>query len=373
MNQKKHILIVDDEADIRDLLRDIVETLGHDAEVAASGFEALAKLRLDIDLILLDVVMPGMDGYEVARRIRTDTDHRDIPIIMVTALTSRAERLRAVEAGVNDFIEKPADLVEVRVRMASLLNMKEAHDALKRYQRDLEDIVEKRTAALRTALEDMAKAQERAHAAHLDTIKRLALAAEYRDMGTGSHIQRVSDYAALLARSLNLPPGEVELIRLASPLHDVGKIGIPDHILRKRGVLTDEERELMEQHTLIGAHLLQGTTAEVLRVAEVVARTHHERWDGSGYPNKLAGEQIPLWGRICAVADVFDALTTDRPYRKALSNSAAFEILRSGRGKHFAPDLVDLFLEQAEELTQIQRRYKNSGDKSNPLPAFQGA
>ena len=358
MAQPKTILIVDDEAEIRELLNEIVESLGHKAELARDGFEAMAKLRLGIDLALLDLTMPGMDGYEIARQIRHDRNTGDIPIIMITALTSREDRLRALEAGANDFIAKPADVVEVRTRITSLLNLKQAHDSLKLHKKELEAAVAKQTEALRQAVADMASAQRGVYQAYLETLHRLALAAEYKDENTGAHIQRVGRYSGLLAQHLHLPPGEVELVKLAAPLHDVGKIGIPEAILLKPGALTPEERKAMEQHPLIGERLLRGSSAEVLHAAEIVALSHHERWDGNGYPHKLKGERIPLYGRICTIADVFDALTTERPYKKAFPNDKAFELLAAGGGTQFDPSMVELFLARKDEVLHIQEHFR---------------
>jgi putative two-component system response regulator len=358
MTRPSTILIVDDEGDIRELLKDIVESLGHRPELARDGFEALAKLKLGIDLALLDLTMPGMDGFEIARRIRQNDDAGSIPIIMITALTGREDRLRALEAGANDFIAKPADVVEVRARVTSLLKLKHAHDSLKHHKQELEAAVARQTETLRQAVADMANAQRGAYEAYLETLHRLALAAEYKDETTGAHIQRVGSYSGLLALHLHLPPGEVELVRLASPLHDVGKIGIPETILLKPGALTPEERTVMEQHPLIGERLLNNSSAAVLRAAEVVALSHHERWDGNGYPHRLKGELIPLYGRICTIADVFDALTTERPYKKAFSNEKAFELLQAGGGAQFDPSLVELFLAHREEVLQIQAQYR---------------
>lgn len=358
MAQSNTILIVDDDAGIRALLKEVVESLGHRTELACDGFEAIAKLKLGIDLVLLDLTMPGMDGYEIARRIRHDPAAEHIPIIIVTALTSREDRLRALEAGANDFIAKPADLVEVRARITSLLNLKHAHDSLKLHKKELEAAVAKQTETLRQAVADMANAQRGAYHAYLETLHRLALAAEYKDETTGAHIQRVGSYSGLLAQRMHLPPGEVELVRLASPLHDVGKIGIPETILLKPGALTPEERKAMEQHPLIGERLLHGSSAEVLRAAEIVALSHHERWDGNGYPHRLQGQHIPLYGRICTIADVFDALTTERSYKKAFSNDKSFELLAAGSGVQFDPSLVELFLDHREEVLHIQAQYR---------------
>ncbi|HXG30439.1 MAG TPA: HD domain-containing phosphohydrolase [Thermodesulfobacteriota bacterium] len=354
----KRILIVDDEEPNRELLKSILDSLGHDSETAADGFEALAKYKLDIDLVLLDVNMPGMDGFTVVRRIREDPDCSSVPILMVTALTSKNDRLRAVEAGANDFITKPIDVTELKVRMASLLRMKEAQDAIKRHQEELERTVEKRTAYLRQSLDNLAKAHRATYEAHLDTIRCLAVAAEYKDENTGTHINRMSHYTALLAQGLNLPPNEVELILHASKMHDVGKIGIPDSILLKPGKLTEEEMEIMKQHTIIGARILEGSLSEILQAGKVMALSHHEKWDGSGYPKGLSGKDIPLWGRICAVADVFDAITSDRPYHKAMPNEKAYEILREERGRHFDPGIIDVFFDRIEEVLKIQERYR---------------
>lgn len=357
MNRPKRILIVDDEEPNRELLAAMLESLGHESEVARNGFEAIEKLTPDIDLVLLDAMMPGIDGFDVVRSIRGRPGVEDIPVIMVTALTSKEDRLRAVEAGANDFISKPIDKTEIRVRTASMLKMKEAQDAIKRHQAVLEETVEKRTAALRQALAELDKAQQKTYAAHLDTIQRLAVAAEFKDKDTASHIQRMSYYCSLLAQKINLPPGEVEIIHRASPMHDVGKIGIPDNIILKPGKLTGEEWEIMKQHTSIGARILNGSSSDLLQAGEIIALSHHERWDGGGYPNALAGKNIPLWGRICTVADVFDALTSERPYKKAFTNEKALEILKEERGKHFDPELIDIFIENFNDVITIQKKY----------------
>lgn len=356
--KSKRILIVDDDRQNCDLLEAMLKMFGHESEIAMDGFEALGKLSLDIDLVLLDVMMPGMDGFEVAQQIRSNPQYCDLPIIIATALDSKADRLRAVEAGANDFISKPIDKIELRARTTSLLKMKEHQDALKHYQNELEDKVEKRTSELRQSLLDKVHAHREIYQAYLDTIHRLALAAEYKDEDTADHIKRMSSYCTLLAQRLNLPPGEVELICYASPMHDVGKIGIPDHILLKAGRLNPEEWVVMKQHTVIGGYILQNSGSKLLQAGEVIALSHHEKWDGSGYPKGLAGENIPLWGRICAVADVFDALTSKRPYKEAFSNEKSLEIMKEKRGTHFDPKLVDLFMGNLSEVFAIQEKYK---------------
>jgi putative two-component system response regulator len=353
MKKRQRILVVDDEAANRDLLEVLLTGLGHEVEPAADGFQALAKLGPDFDLVLLDVMMPGMDGFEVTRRIRGGSACPDIPICMVTALTGQEERLRAVEVGANDFIAKPIDRTELRVRTASLLRAKEAQDALKRYQAELEATVTRRTEALRRSLQETVEAQ-------LETIERLALAAEYKDEGTALHLKRMSRYSHLLARKLGLPPQECEMILHASPMHDVGKIGIPDAILLKSGKLEPAEWETMKRHTIMGACILAGSSSSLLQAGEIVARSHHEKWDGSGYPYGLAGEAIPLWGRITAVADVFDALTSRRPYKEAFSHEKAVRIMREERGTHFDPNLLDLFLDNFADVLAIHEHYQDS-------------
>ncbi len=362
MEKKHRILIVDDEVLNRSVFKEMVESLGHVAEVAEDGVGALAMMKLDIDLVLMDVNMPGIDGFETVRRIRKDPEVGDLPIIMVTALAGKEDRLRAVEAGANDFIAKPVDLTELQVRTASLLKIKEHQDDIKRYQSELEALVEKRTVALRRTLDEMAEAQRRTHEAYLDTIHRLAVAAEYKDMYTAAHINRVSYYCSMLGRALHLPPGETETILHASPMHDVGKLGIPEGILLKPGKLDPDEWKIMKKHTTIGAHILGGSTSELLQAGEIIALSHHEWWDGSGYPQGLVGEDIPIMGRICAVADVFDAMTTERPYKDAMSNEQAFEILGEKRGAHLDPQIVDLFLESLDDVAAIQEIYRDKNE-----------
>ncbi|NUQ00200.1 MAG: HD domain-containing protein [Armatimonadetes bacterium] len=215
--------------------------------------------------------------------------------------------------------------------------------------------------------DDVREREEGLHQAKLDTLDRLALAAEYKDQDTAAHIHRMSHYAAVLARRAGLPEDEVELLLLASPMHDVGKIGIPDRVLLKPGALTDDEWGVMKQHTTMGSRILEGSSSELLRAAEVIARSHHERWDGQGYPLGLAAESIPLWGRICAIADVFDALTSERPYKPAFSVERAVELLREGRGTHFDPVLLDLFLSDLDEILEIRDRFADLPQHHGPV------
>jgi putative two-component system response regulator len=356
VSDARRILVVDDVEQNVALLGGLVRSLGYEVETARDGLEALAKMALGIDLVLLDVMMPGLDGYEVARRVRADPRTKDLPIILVTVLDSREDRVRAIQAGASDFIAKPVDKCELLVRIASQLKLKEAQDALKRSQAELEERVALRTAALRVSCEEAAEANRRTSGAHVDTIRRLVLAAELRDPHTARHILRISHYSAVLAKALRMPPGDAEVLGHAVTMHDVGKIGIPDAILFKRGPLTREERSIMESHTLIGSRILSNSPSELMQLGEVVALSHHERWDGSGYPRGLRGDQIPLSGRICAVADVFDAMTTRRPYRAAIAVEEVLAEMKRGRGLYFDPALLDLFFDNLAEVYEVRER-----------------
>ncbi len=356
MSGKEHtefdakVLVVDDDPGTRELLETWIDECGWEPHVAEDGFEALAKAKLDYDIVLLDVNLPGMDGYEIAKRFKED--YPDTPIIMVTGQDSREDRLRAVEAGAEDFIGKPVDMTELRVRIRSQLEKKQAFDQLKEHEAELEDKVEERTSALRDTLEELAESKRAIQDAYVEAINRLARAAEFKDAGTGSHIERVGGCVQVLAQNVGLPPGKVEVLQYASRMHDVGKVGIPDAILLKPDELQGDEWEKMKTHTTLGRRILSGSSSEILQAGEVVAEFHHERWDGTGYPRGMEGESIPIEGRICALADVFDALVSDRPYREAYSIDKALHIMKKGRGSHFDPELFDLFESHLEEIIE---------------------
>jgi putative two-component system response regulator len=350
MTRPRRILVADDVAANRELLAAILGGLGCDIETAADGREVLARLSPETDLLLLDLLMPGMDGLGVMRHLRADPRWRDLPVIMVTARESREDRLRAVESGVNDFIAKPVDRAEVLVRVKAQLRMKEGQDEVKRSRSALEETVASRTSELRHALAEMQAAEAKTREAHVDTIRRLVLAAELKDRDTCDHIVRISRTSAALGRALGLPAAEVETGSQAATMHDVGKIGIPDAILGKRGPLDAGERRIMQTHTVIGARILAGSPSELMQAGERIAISHHEKWDGSGYPHGLAGDSIPLWGRICAVVDVFDALTSRRPYRQPLSDAAALDVMRPDSGRHFDAHLFEVFAAHLDEI-----------------------
>jgi putative two-component system response regulator len=356
MDEKARILVVDDEDRNLRLMEAMLIPLGYEIMLARNGQEALAKLQTNqVDLILLDLMMPLMDGFEVARILKAGDETRIIPIVIVTALHEVQDRVRALEAGADDFLTKPVDKTELRVRVSSLLKVKAYNDHMRNYQRELEEEVARRTQELKQAF-------EKVKTSSLETIYRLTRAAEYKDEDTGAHIQRMSNYSAIIARTMGLSEKTAEFILYAAPMHDIGKIGTPDRILLKPGKLDPEEWTIMKQHTINGGRILEGSEAGFIRLGEIVALTHHEKWDGSGYPQGLKGKKIPLVGRIVAIADVFDALTSKRPYKEAFPLDKSFDIIEEGRGSHFDPEVVEAFLASTEKVLAIKEQYRDEQD-----------
>lgn len=339
---KARILVIDDQEANVFLLQDILRQAGYDS------VHGLTDPRLtvdayrdhDPDLILLDLHMPSLDGFDVMRMLRPLIPETDfLPILILTGDTTSDVRRRALGEGATDFLTKPFDLVEVVLRIRNLLRTRALHLAQRRQNEELERGVRERTLELERA--------------SYDTVERLALFAEYRDDLTHRHTRRVGTVSALLARALDLDENWIELLSLAAPLHDLGKIAIPDRILLKPGPLTEDEFEEMKRHTEIGARILAGGASALIRLGAEIARTHHERWDGRGYVG-LKGEEIPISGRIVTVADVFDALTHERPYKTAWSCERALAHIRSERGAMFEPRIVDAFVElcRARDLVE---------------------
>jgi len=343
------ILVVDDEERDLRLMEAMLTPLGYQVILAHDGKEALEKVREILpDVILLDIRMPGMGGYEVAKRLKDNEETKTIPIVMVTVLGKLEDRVKALEVGADDFLSKPVERTELRARVQSLLKVKAYYDHMRDYQKELKAEVERRTEQLKQT--------------SVDTIYRLSRAAEYKDENTGLHIQRMSHYASAVARKMGLDDRTVENIAYATPLHDVGKIGIPDRILLKQGKLGPDEWEIMKRHTIIGARILEGSDTGFIKLAEVIALTHHEKWNGSGYPKGLKASEILLAGRITAIADVFDALTCKRPYREPFPLEKSFGIIKEGRGRHFDPDVVDSFLAAEDEILSIKEKHKDEGE-----------
>jgi len=326
------ILAVDDEASNLQLLRQILQD-HYRLRFAKDGPRALELAREELpDLILLDVMMPGMSGYEVCAALKADPALAAVPVIFVTALNDTADELEGFEAGAVDYITKPVSPPIVRARVRTHLSL--------------------------VRMEEL-------RASRLEIVQRLGLAAEYKDNETGLHVIRMSHFARILGLAAGMTEAEADDLLHAAPMHDVGKIGIPDRVLLKPGPLDADEWQIMQGHALIGAEIIGQHDHGVLALARNIALTHHEKWDGSGYPNGLAGAAIPLEGRICAIADVFDALTSVRPYKKAWTEEEALDFLVKQKGRHFDPVLVDLFLEQMPAIRAIRTRWA----EQEPVPA----
>jgi len=326
------ILVVDDTLENIDVISGILKQ-DYQVRFATSGAMALQVVqKVRPDLILLDVMMPQMDGYQVCQALKANPSWRWIPVIFVTALSDDVDEAYGFEVGAVDYITKPVSPLIVKSRVRTHLTLADV-------QRDLAAMVRERTAEL----------SETQH----EIIRILGRAAEFKDNETGMHVLRMAKICYLIGQSYGLDPRELHLLEAAAPMHDVGKIGIPDYILGKPGRLDVEERVIIEQHPQIGANIIGPQKSELLQMATVIADQHHEKWDGSGYPLGLRGEEIHLFSRIVAVADVFDALTSKRPYKEAWKFEDAVEQIAKERGKHFDPEVVDKFVSVLPQIRCI--------------------
>jgi response regulator RpfG family c-di-GMP phosphodiesterase len=297
------------------------------------------------DLVIVDYMMPAPDGLEFIRRLREVHQISEVPVLMVTADHEKQVRYSALESGATDFLTKPIDRIEFQSRVRNMLSLRRAHI-----------VVAKRAAIL---AEEVAKATEVIYAREQETIVRLSRAAEFRDPETGAHILRMAHYAQLIASTLGMPQDFQRMLLSAAPMHDVGKLGTPDYILLKPGRLSSDEYEVMKNHTRIGHEILKGSSSPALQMAATIALTHHEKFDGSGYPEGLAKDSIPIEGRIVAVADVFDALTSVRPYKEAWDLPRAVAFIEEGCGAHFDPLCVRAFLQDWDAVLAVRERFKD--------------
>jgi putative two-component system response regulator len=339
------IFVIDDEPVNLKLVERVLGNEGYQAvQSIQNPLEVCSRYQAQRpDLILLDINMPHMNGFQVLEKLKTEINNELPPIIFLTAELAADHRARAFEQGVLDFISKPFNRQELVARVRNLLALELAHQELTERKNNLEVMVDRRTEALRRS--------------QLQVVQVLGKAAEFRDNETGGHILRMSHICALLARELGHPEDFVQHLLHASPMHDVGKIAIPDHILLKPGKFEPDEWEIMKTHTTIGREILKGSDSAILNLACEIAISHHEKWDGSGYPQGMAGEQIPMSCRIVAVSDVFDALLSERPYKKPWSLEAAIAHMNAEAGRHFDPAVIAAFNKVLPAIIQIRNTY----------------
>lgn len=346
LKSKPRVLVADDDKFMLAIYADLLKDAGYDYLLVNNGLEAIEKAsKYRPDIIITDVLMPGMDGFEVTKRLKADPLTLHVPVIIVTSLSDRASKVKGLESGADELLNKPVDEAEFNIRIKNLLKVKKFEDYLFEHGATLEREVESKTLQLE-------KAFEKIKYGYTETVYRLTLAAEYRDKETGGHIKRISLYSQLLARYLGLPESQVEAIFFASPMHDVGKIGIPDAVLLKQGRLTPAEMDIMKTHTTIGAKILRDSDSDILKAAQEVALTHHELWDGRGYPQGLKGEDIPITGRIVHIVDVYDALRSKRPYKAAIDHATACGMIAEEKDRH-DPVIYKAFLNCADEFRRL--------------------
>lgn len=346
-SKKPLILVADDNIFFREVFQNLLTNMGYESVTAEDGAEAVEKaFELEPDLIITDVVMPKLNGFEVTEKLKDDPRTMYTPIIIVTTLKDTDSKIKGISAGADDFLNKPVDETELCLRVRNLLKVRKYEKYLIEHGKAIEGEIRTKTLALEEAYEQIKMG-------YMDTVTRLTLAAEYRDKETGAHIKRISLYSRLLAQKAGLSEAEVEAIYRASPMHDVGKIGIPDNVLLKKGRFTDDEFTVMKTHCDIGANILHNPGPIVLKTAMNIALSHHERWDGSGYPCALSKTDIPVSGRIVHIVDMYDALRSRRPYKPAFDEKKTLHIMEHNESHGFDPELYRLFKSSVSELNSI--------------------
>jgi putative two-component system response regulator len=352
------LLVVDDEIAIREMLKFLFEMEGYHCLTAENGHHALTILgSIKVDVVVTDINMPAMNGIELLRqgKKRCNSD-----FIVITGYVDDFTYDRLIDEGASDFIYKPVSNKEILIRLKRVLRERFLLIERDRVAQDLAESnlqLKKYTQELNQTLDELKNAHDELRAAYLDTINRLVIAAEYKDEDTGDHILRISLFSALIAKKIGLSDDLIANLRYAAPMHDIGKIGIPDKILLKPDRLTHEEFEIIKTHTTIGASILAGSKSDVLKTAHEISLTHHEKWNGRGYPKGLKSEKIPIIGRIVGLVDVFDALTSLRPYKQPYPIEIAWEIIQKEREQHFDPMIVDAFESSLDEISGIKKEF----------------
>jgi two-component system response regulator RpfG len=353
-DERSTVLVIDDQSTGRMILAELMRSIDSNVDVVTFS-DPIAAIEYashhPVDMVITDYKMPTLDGIQTIVELRRIYSYEDVPIICVTIVHDRDVRYKALAAGASDFLVRPIDRIECQARCRNLLNLRRQRVLNQNHTRILEERVDQATRDLRLR--------------EVDTLFRLARAAERRDRVTGLHLQRMARYSALIARGIGMTQDEQQAIELAAPMHDIGKIGIPDRILQSPDRLSAEDMEVMKTHTRIGYDILKDSPSRFLQTAAVIALNHHERFDGSGYPGGVRRERIPIEARIVAVADVFDALTSVRPYKAAWEWDVAVEHLQREKGRHFDPSLVDVFLKQSDEVRAIRERFADGSEHQN--------
>lgn len=343
MEHELKIVIVDDEIINLILLEEIAQEMGHQAVTFTDPVDALEWAgENEADLLVTDFNMPVMNGIELLQAFRVI--HPDIMSIMITASGDTQLKFNALQEGVNDFLTKPVEPAEVKLRLRNILQIQNSLKTQKQFAKELAAEVKKATAALRHS--------------QFEALEVLSRTAEYKDPETGSHVARVAHYSKMLGELCGLSEEEQEILFYAAPLHDIGKVGVEDAVLLKPGRLEGDEFERMKMHSMIGVEILKNSTNPYLQAGAVIAHTHHEKYNGTGYPRGLVGEEIPLYGRIVAIADVFDALTSVRPYKQPWSFEKAMELIEQEKGHHFDPVLADLFIRNLARVRTIYQQFE---------------
>lgn len=359
MNEK--ILIVDDEEQITRIFKAILETEGLQCATCSNGEDAIFQIyENDFDLILLDIQMPGLNGFEVCSIIKKNEKVKDIPVLFLTGLRDYESRIKGLRVGANDFISKPVEAPELILRVRNMLKIREYSKFLKKYNETLQKEIDKKTYEIRQVNDDLILANEKIKSAYIDTVYRLSMAAEFKDNDTAEHLLRISSLSSLFTSILGMKEKEVERMYFASPMHDIGKIGISNDILLKASRLTMKEFEVMQNHTLIGGDLLKGSDSEILKSAASIAESHHEKYNGKGYPRGLIGDQIPFEGRIVMLIDIYDALRSKRPYKVPFSHEEALKIISHGDDRvspdDFDPQLLEIFLRHNHDINNLYEK-----------------